>query len=109
MRRSSKILALAVALAGAPAAAHEKGGRAIGVVESVTSERIAVKAADGHSVVFTLTRETQFSRGETPARADDVRVGERVVVHGKRTGERLEAVRVKLGASGANVPRAPSR
>ncbi len=102
MRWHLKVLALAAALAAAPAAAHEKGGRAMGIVESVTAERIVVKAADGHPVAFTVTKETQFSRGEQPARADDVRVGERVVVHGKRAGERLEAVRVKLGAPTAS-------
>lgn len=97
MQWNVKVLALAAALAAVPAAAHEKGGRAMGVVESVTAEQIVVKAADGHPVAFAVTKETRFSRGEQPARADDVRVGDRVVVHGKRAGERLEAVRVKLG------------
>lgn len=95
------VLALAVGFAGVPARAHEQGGRAMGVVESVTAERIVVKASDGHSVAFTVTKDTRFFQGEKPARPEDVRVGQRAVVHGKRSGERLEAVRVKLSSPAA--------
>src|SRR6266498_5398564 len=101
MRWNAKVVTLVAALAAAPATAHEKGGRVMAVVESVTTERLVVKASDGHPVEFAVTKETRFSRGERPARADDVRVGDRVVVHGKRAGERLEAVSVKLGAPAA--------
>jgi len=95
------LVALGVALGGFPARAHEKGDRAMGVVESVTAEKIVVKAADGHSVAFTVTPETRFFRDDKPARPEDVRVGQRAVVHGRRAGERVEAVRVKLGATRA--------
>ncbi len=97
MNRKLKVLALATALFAAPAVAHEKGDRAMGIVESVTPERIVVKTADGHSVAFTVTQDTRFLRGEKPARSEDVRVGQRAVVHGKRAGEALQATQVKLG------------
>jgi hypothetical protein len=91
--------ALSATLAASPAAAHESADRAMGVVESVTAERIVIRASDGHSVPFRITAETRFSRGEEPARPGDVRVGERAVVHGKRAaGDDVEAVRVRLGA-----------
>jgi hypothetical protein len=101
VNRASKLLGLVVALAAAPAAAHERADRAMGVVESVTPERIVVKARDGHALSFSITPETRFLRGKKPSRAEDVRVGERAVVHGKKAGERIEAVEVKLGAAGA--------
>jgi hypothetical protein len=97
--RRLKIVAVLAALAAVPVAAHEKGDRAMGVVESVAPDRIVVKAADGHAVTFAVTPETRFFRGETPARVGDVRVGQRAVVHGKRAGDTLQAVQVKLGAS----------
>ena len=81
----------------APAEAHEKGDRAMGVVASVTTDQIVIKTADGHPVTFRITPETLFLRGESPARHQDVRAGERAVVHGKRVGEALQATRVKLG------------
>lgn len=92
------LLALLAALAAGPAAAHERGDRAMGVIESVTKERLVVKAADGHSVEFAVTPATTFSLGDKPARLEDARQGQRAVVHGRRAGGGAEAVRVKLGA-----------
>jgi hypothetical protein len=89
-------LALLAILWNVPAAAHEVGSSARGVIESVTADRIAVKSADGHVSAFALTPATRFSRGEKAVAAGDVRVGERAVVRGKKLGERLEAVLVKL-------------
>jgi hypothetical protein len=102
MRRITKGIGLAlaflVALAAGPVSAHEHGGRAMGVVENVTPSRIVVRTSDGHQVEFILTKETRFMRGETPARAEDVRVGERAAVHGKRVGDALAVELVRLGA-----------
>jgi hypothetical protein len=93
--------ALAVALAATSASAHEAGDRTLGTVASVTPDRIVVRASDGHEVAFKLTPETRFTRGKEAARPGDVRVGERAVVHGKRAGSEVEAVRVKLGPAAA--------
>lgn len=102
MKRTSRILALVSALfAASPSAAHEQDDRAMGVVESITANRIVIEAADGHPVAFTITPETRFFQGEKPARPEDVRVGQRAVVHGRRDGERILAERVKLGATKA--------
>jgi intein/homing endonuclease len=92
-------LVLTLALGTPPARAHEKGDRQRGVVESVAPERIVVKTSDGHEVAFKVTPETRFLRGEERVGVEDVRVGQRAVVQGKRAGETLEAVQVKLGAA----------
>lgn len=81
------------------AVAHESGDRARGVVERLDSAAIAVKTSDGHVVTFAVTPETRFTRIDAAVKPDDVEVGERVVVEGRRAADRLEAVRVKLGAS----------
>ncbi len=96
MKRTLRILAVVSLLVGSPAVAHEKGGRAMGVVESVEKDRIVIKAGDGHSVAFTVNSDTQLLRGEKPASIEDVQVGERAVVNGRRVGEELQAMRVKL-------------
>lgn len=98
MRRMMTFVALFAVLVATPAAGHEKGGRALGVVESVSAERIVVETADGHPVAFTITKDTRFFRGDEPVRLEDVKTGQRVVVHGKRLGEELQAVQVKVGA-----------
>lgn len=96
MNRSCRMLAVVAALAAAPALAHESAERAMGVVESVTPDRIVIKAEDGHAVPFAVTAETRFFRGDKPARPEDVQVGQRAVVHGKKAGDGVQAVRVKL-------------
>jgi hypothetical protein len=107
MRKTSTILAVAAALLAAPAAAHESAERAMGVVESVTPERLVVKAADGHGVAFVITGETRFFKGEKPASAADVRAGQRAVVHGRKAGDEVHALRVKLApAPPARKPKA---
>ncbi|WP_242336106.1 MULTISPECIES: DUF5666 domain-containing protein [unclassified Anaeromyxobacter] len=103
MKRTRTLTLLATLLTAPAAAAHEQGGRAMGVVESVTAQQLVVKTADGHSVAFTVTPETRFFRGEKPARREDVQVGQRAVIRGTHVGERLRADTVKLGA--AKAPR----
>jgi hypothetical protein len=73
----------------------------MGVVESVTTKQLVIKATDAHSMAIAITEDTLFVRGENPVRADDVQVGERAVVQVKRSGEVAQAVRVKLGAAPA--------
>lgn len=100
MRLGILVLALtAGALLPRAATAHERGDRARGFVERVGGAEIAVKAPDGNVISFLVTADTRFTRGDSAATLDQVEVGERVVVEGRRSGERLEAVRVKLGAS----------
>lgn len=96
MSRTMKTLAVLATLAGVPALAHEQGGRAMGTVEKVTRDRIAIKTSDGHVVEFAVTPETRFSQGKAAVGARDVRVGERAVVHGARAPDGLRAVEVKL-------------
>ena len=97
MKRIVNVLALVAALVSGPALAHVKGGNAMGVVESVTAERLVIKATDGHAVPFAVGPETRFFVGGKLAGVQDVRVGQRAVVHGQRSGEALKAMRVKLG------------
>jgi hypothetical protein len=97
MNRAAKLIALVAALAAAPALGHERADRALGVVEKVDAQQIVLKGRDGHPVTFALTPDTRFLRGGKPAKAGDVKVGERAVVHGRKAGERVEALEVKLG------------
>lgn len=85
-----------LALLAAPAHAHEKGGRAMGTVESVTPDRIVIRASDGHAVSFSVTPDTRFFIGDKAARLEDARPGVRAVVRGRGSGDALTASRVKL-------------
>jgi hypothetical protein len=86
-----------------PALAHESSDRARGTVERIDERELAVKTSDGHTVTFAITPDTHFARGEAPARREEVKVGERVVVEGKRLGHHVEALRVKLATGSPPV------
>jgi hypothetical protein len=42
---------------------------------------------------------TQFFKAETPSSAKDLKVGDRVVIHAKKNGEKLEAHTVRIGTA----------
>jgi len=93
MKVASMLLALA--LCSAPVAAHEGGHDARGVVTSVGPQELTIKTSHGEEK-FVLTPETQFVRDGLPATAQDLKSSDRVVVHAKKKGGRLEAFKVQL-------------
>lgn len=94
----ARILILtALAAAATAARAHQGGVDVRGVVEAVAPDRIVVTTAAGNRS-FAVTPATEFAKGGSPARLEDLRPGDRVVVHGRTRGGRTEAVLVKIGA-----------
>lgn len=100
MARIQVLSAIAAAVAIATAArAHQGGVDVRGVVQAVASDRIEVATANGVRA-YALTPATEFVKAGAPARREDVRPGDRVVVHGRASGGRIEAVLVKIGPAG---------
>lgn len=97
MRWTMALAALVAALAVRPAAAHESVDRVMGIVERITEQELVVKATDGHVIAFTITSETRITDSGTPVPVQEIQPERRVAVHGKKVGERIEAVWVKLG------------
>jgi hypothetical protein len=97
-------LALAVALSlGFPAAAHEGGVDARGVVAEVSAARIVLETPEGQKKSFVVTPATEVRRGKTPAKISDVVAGEKAVVHGKKTKGEPEANSVRVSARKAEA------
>ena len=103
MRAAILASAAAALLVASSAAAHEGGIDLRGSVKAVTPERLTVATAQGDRS-FALTPETSYARGSAPARRQDLRPGERVVVHARERGDRLEAVQVRAGPGGSPAP-----
>lgn len=78
-----------------PAAAHEGGVDARGVVVTASADRISVRVSDGKELVFALTPQTRVVVGSKSAKVADLVPGQRTVVHGRRAGDRLEAVSIR--------------
>ncbi len=107
MARFITVLAAVAAMAAVTSArAHEGGVDVRGVVKAVTPQRIEVATAK-EVRAFAITPATEFVKGGAPARREDVRPGDRVVVHGRERTGRTEAVLVKIGTP--PPPAAPAR
>ena len=93
----STLLVFAFAAWAIPLAsgAHEGGHDVRGVVVSVSGADLTVKTSHG-SEKFVLTPETEYLKDGAPATSDDLKTSDRVVVHGKKKGSRMEAVKVQF-------------
>ena len=83
------LLALAI-----PASAHQGGHDVRGVVSAVSAQQLTVKTGKG-SESFVLTPQTEFVKDGAPASAQDVHESDRVVVHARKKGGRMEAIKVE--------------
>ncbi len=98
MKRSA-VLALAVLL-GCAGSAWAHGGKThvMGTVTAVGEGRVVVHTRDGKTVPVAVTGETKFRNGEAPARAGDLKVGDRVIVDLAGKGENPTASEVRFSS-----------
>ena len=99
-------IAAATMLAAAPAWAHGDKVHVIGVIEKVTADAVTVKTKEGKSVEVKLAATTVYTTStDQPAKASELAVGQRVVIHADLKGKDLIAATVKFsnatGAPGA--------
>lgn len=98
---------VAVMLWVAVANAHEGGVDARGVVAAASGDHVALRTADGVEQHFAVTARTRVLIGSAAGKIADLKPGMRAVVHGRKDGDRLEAVLVR--AAPAGVPQRPSK
>ena len=95
------------ALLGSATLAHGDKKHVVGTLEKVTADSIVVKTAAGKSVEVKLISSTTFTsrvgNEDKPARAADLAVGDRVVIHATPKGETLEANEVKFSAPASSA------
>ena len=104
MRKQALMMAVWVGLAASPLLAHGGAPHLKGTVLEITADEIKGKGVDGRDSQATITAETKFVRGKAPGNKDDLKQGDRVVVHTRKRGEGLEAVEIHSGATRAGVP-----
>src|SRR3954469_23788268 len=97
---SASLLLALCAFGPSPLLAHEGGHDVRGTVISVGSDDLTIKTGHGEEK-FALTPETEFVKDGGPATAKDVRPADRAVVHSRKKGGRMEAVKVEFRRSGA--------
>lgn len=106
-------IALVIALmatlpAAGPVFAHGDKVHVMGVIEKVTADAVTVKTKEGKSVEVKLAATTVFTTSaDRPAKASDLAVGQRVVIHADPKGKDLIAATVKFAAEPAGGAASP--
>lgn len=96
MRRSSLAVNL-LFLLSTVTFAHNDQQHVMGTVAKIDSGSISVKTTTGELKTVMILPTTKFLRGTAAATAQDVKIGDRVVIHAKPEGEILNATEVKVG------------
>jgi hypothetical protein len=78
-----------------PAFAHGGGPHLKGTVSAISTEQITVEAEGGKPASAKITPETRFVRGNAEGKREDLKRGDRVVVHTRKHGDALEALEIR--------------
>ena len=105
LKLASLSLMLALGLTAGVALAHGDKKHVVGTVEKLSPDAVTVKTADGKSVEVKLVATTAYvvlgaDKVAKPAKAADLHVGDRVVIHATPKGETLEAAEVRFSSHG---------
>ena len=98
-RLFSGVLMVLVALG--LALAHEGERPIMGKITAVSDNSITVETAgkEPKTVTVAITAQTKFVKSGVAASVKDLKVGDRVVIHAKENGEKLDAAVVSFGKS----------
>ncbi len=92
-------LALISTMLATLAIAHGGLEHVTGTVASVSDTSITVTTIAGKSVEVTLDTKTTYSKSNQAIQRADVKVGDRVVIHAEKSGAKLIAHTVQIGAA----------
>lgn len=88
------VVALIASLSASVAIAHGGKTHVRGTVLSVAAEEIVVKDREGHTRALRLSPDTRYrDAAGAPARAEELRAGDRVVVDLRSKGETADEIR----------------
>lgn len=97
--KSLLCVAVAVCLAAVPSLVRAHGGmeHVMGTVKSIEASSITVESTKKKDIVVVTNDKTRYEQSGKPATAKELTVGERVVVHAKKSEAALLAEIVKWG------------
>src|SRR5438046_728343 len=98
MRRQILAFAFLLQLCGTAALAHGGGPHLKGIASVITADQITVEGTGGRSTVAKITPDTRFIAGKAVGKREDLKEGDRVVVHTRKQGNGLEAIEVRYKA-----------
>lgn len=95
------LIALGCLLFVSLAFAHGGEEHVMGTVTNISGNTITVESTSNRSITVGITDQTKFEKSGSSANLTDLKVGDKVVIHAKKQGEKLVAHQVRFGA----VPR----
>jgi hypothetical protein len=98
MRRKILAFAFLLELCGTAALAHGGGPHLKGTAAAISADQITVEGTDGRSTVAKITPQTRFIAGKAVGKREDLKQGDRVIVHTRKQGDGLEAIEVRYKA-----------
>lgn len=84
--------------------AHGDQHHVMGTVTKIDGSSMSVKTTTGEIKVVMILSTTKFLKGTAAITQQDVRLGDRVVIHAKPEGNTLHATEVKVGEATASSP-----
>jgi carbonic anhydrase/acetyltransferase-like protein (isoleucine patch superfamily) len=84
------------------ALAHGNYQHVMGTLTKISENSITVQTTTNDIVEVTISPETKFSKGDAAVTGQDMRVGDRVVIHAAKTNDgKLVAHTVQIGVAKA--------
>jgi hypothetical protein len=71
----------------------------LGTVSETSPSTVTVTTTENKKVVVALDAKTQFVKSGVNVTAQDVKVGDRVVIHAKKDGDKLLAQTIQVGVT----------
>jgi hypothetical protein len=96
MKRAVAVVTLLFALS-LISLAHGKEKHVMGTVTSISDSSITVETTAKKSVTVEVNDKTKFEKSGSPASLKDLKVGDKVAVHGDVSGDKLVANEVHFG------------
>ena len=91
------LIALAGLLLVPLALAHGNEEHVMGTVTKISASSITVQTTAKQTVEVAVNEKTKFEKSGQPATLHDLTVGDRVVIHAGKSGNKLTAHTVKFG------------
>jgi Domain of unknown function (DUF5666) len=92
------LLVAIVALAVGAAFGHGKGPHVMGKVTAMTDSSITVQTKAKDPVTVYTMPTTKYEKSGSAAAMTDLKIGDRVVIHAEKMGDKLMANEVQFGA-----------
>ena len=105
-REGAFVLAFFLLLASIQTAfAHGGAEHVMGTVSKVSAQSVTVATTNKKVVEVGLNSKTTYTRDDKKVEANDLKVGDRVMIEAKEVNEKLVAESVKLGATATKTAR----